>query len=270
MMRKKDGEHKKYLPTTRPSPATHEFYDREDRFGSQDDLREQLRAALEELEHHRLTSDLEVQKRILLEQQMKTVRQEYEEQRQENEELRKEYGRLAKKYAKTKEKRGCEKCRGGEEAAASLEKEREIYLNDRKMLQDEIKSLRAQLESSEAEQEREKLGGLVESLRKELHLSGRKMEQQARVIQFMNEKLSLYEVENVQIMHNVELLENKLSEMEIDTAIRRKQDPCSACARKREEGRANASPSLGKRRKTGSIQNMRREDYGEELERYEP
>jgi hypothetical protein len=61
-MRKKEGEHKKYLPTTRPSPVSHEFFDRDssgiDRFSSQDDIREQLRAALEELEHHRLTSDL--------------------------------------------------------------------------------------------------------------------------------------------------------------------------------------------------------------------
>jgi hypothetical protein len=117
---------------------------------------------------------------------------------------------------------------------------------------------------------------LVDSLRKELHLSGRKMEQQTRVIQFMNEKLSLYEMENVQIMHNVELLENKLSEMEIDTVIRKKQDrPCSNCAPKhrKDDSRSNASPSLAKRRKTGSIQNMKREreeDYGDELERYEP
>lgn len=35
--------------------------------------------ALEELEHHRLTSDLEVQKRLLLEQQLKSLRAEHEE-----------------------------------------------------------------------------------------------------------------------------------------------------------------------------------------------
>jgi hypothetical protein len=84
------------------------------------------------------------------------------------------------------------------------------------------------------------------------------------MIQFLNEKLSLFEVENVQIMNNVELLENKLSEIEIDTVIRKKQSkPCPHCTAKskpkarQEETHPNSSP-LGKKRRNGSIQNIRR------------
>ena len=54
---------------------------------------------------------------------------------------------------------------------------------------------------------------LTDSLKKEIYLSGKKIDQQARMIHFLNDKLSLFEVENVQIMNNVELLENKLSEI---------------------------------------------------------
>jgi hypothetical protein len=72
---------------------------------------------------------------------------------------------------------------------------------------------------------------LTDSLKKEIYLHSKKVEQQVRIIQFLNEKLSLFEVENVQIMKNVELLENKLSEIEIDTAIRKKQaKPCPNCS----------------------------------------
>jgi phage shock protein A len=66
-----------------------------------------LRVSLEELEHHRLTSDLEVQKRLLLEQQLKTLRQEYEEERYEKEQLKKDLVKLSKKYGKAKEKKDC-------------------------------------------------------------------------------------------------------------------------------------------------------------------
>jgi hypothetical protein len=107
-----------------------------------------LRLALEELEHHRLTSDLEVQKRLLLEQQLKSLRQEHEEERQEKEQLKKELAKLSKKYGKAKERKECEKCKGVAELTAKLEKEREIYFNDRKILQDEVKALKGQLENS--------------------------------------------------------------------------------------------------------------------------
>ena len=63
---------------------------------------EQLRAALEELEHNRLTSDLEVQKRMLLEQQLKNVQQENEEYRNDIAETKRELSKLAKKYGKIK------------------------------------------------------------------------------------------------------------------------------------------------------------------------
>jgi hypothetical protein len=64
-------------------------------------------------------------------------------------------------------------------------------------------------------EERDNLAILVDSLRKELFLSVKKIEQQARLILFMSDKLSVCEMENVQIMTNVELLENRLSDMEI-------------------------------------------------------
>lgn len=69
-------------------------------------------------------------------------------------------------------------------------------------------------------------------------------------------------------MNNVELLENKLSEIEIDTAIRKKQNrPCPNCCSAKPKGRKgeeidSSSYSLGKRRRNGSIQNIQRK--GEE------
>lgn len=105
---------------------------------------------------------------------------------------------------------------------------------------------------------------LTDSLKKEIYLGGKKVDQQARMIQFLNEKLSLFELENVQTMKNVELLENKLSEIEIDTAIRKKQSkPCPNCCSVRAKPRRNDEPteeshSLAKRRRNGSIQNMKR------------
>jgi phage shock protein A len=77
-----------------------------------------------------------VQKRLLLEQQLKSLRQEQDEERAEKEQLKKELNRLSKKYGKAKEKKDCEKCKGAGELSAKLEKEREIYFNDRKILQD--------------------------------------------------------------------------------------------------------------------------------------
>jgi hypothetical protein len=64
-------------------------------------------------------------------------------------------------------------------------------------------------------------------------------------------------------MKNVELLENKLSEIEIDTVIRKKQNkPCPNCysikAKPRKVDDIDDSLSLGKRRRNGSIQNMKR------------
>jgi hypothetical protein len=65
-------------------------------------------------------------------------------------------------------------------------------------------------------------------------------------------------------MKNVELLENKLSEIEIDTAIRKKQNkPCPNCYSVKAKPRRNdevteESHSLGKRRRNGSIQNIKR------------
>lgn len=64
-------------------------------------------------------------------------------------------------------------------------------------------------------------------------------------------------------MKNVELLENKLSEIEIDTAIRKKQSkPCPNChsikTKPRKVDDIDDSLSLGKRRRNGSIQNMKR------------
>ena len=64
-------------------------------------------------------------------------------------------------------------------------------------MQDEIKSLKIELENAEATQERDRLLMLTDSLHKEVQLSGKKIEQQTRVIHFLNEKLSQFEMENI-------------------------------------------------------------------------
>jgi hypothetical protein len=58
-MRKKEADPRKYHTTNRPNTFNHEFIDSsKERQSLPEDIREQLRIALEELEHHRLTSDL--------------------------------------------------------------------------------------------------------------------------------------------------------------------------------------------------------------------
>lgn len=52
-------------------------------------------------------------------------------------------------------------------------------------------------------QQLEKYQALADTLKKETYFSARKIEQQNRLIAFMDEKLTLYELENIKIMDNL-------------------------------------------------------------------
>jgi hypothetical protein len=104
-----------------------------------------------------------------------------------------------------------------------------------------------------------------------MQLATKKMEQQTRIIHFLNDKLSQFERENIEIVRNVELLEGKLSEMEINSLLEKKR-VCPNCAKSKPKADDNYSNvSRSRARRNGSIQNIKkteRDEFSSELERY--